>query len=374
MLVAYGPGGRPVVAGEHPLEQLLRWSQEHVLYCPNCRGVVYVRGGLEKRTQVHFAHQKGECAWSTESETVRHMQGKLVLAEWLRMQFPQARISLEERLPEPNRIADIFVAHADGQRWAIEFQCAPLDVDVWHVRHAAYRKVNILDTWIIGNNRRGKQEAFIETIIASAQEVMFLDPLVSPPRVWLRWMVSRETVRDWQTETRRIPSFEEWAGHTGVGFGATLSSQLHDVRLSAGSKLIHPARSALEARIGLLQAMKDAQFIDEVTLEAYLCPIIGETAFNVVLLPLIRAYLRDPDLLRRYNYGRGYWDQPVSDEDLRRVQKACTWLERLSQQGFPLSRLEKLAKEIPLVGPYAALANFMEMLLSLSRSETDCQS
>lgn len=373
MLVAYGPDGRPVAAGETPLEQLQHWSQEHLLYCPNCRGVVHVRGGPEKRTQLHFAHQKGECAWSTESETVRHVRGKMVLAEWLRTQFPQASISLEERLPEPNRIADIFIVHADGQRWAIEFQCAPLDVDVWRLRHAAYRKVSIQDTWIIGNNRREKQEAFIETIIASAQEVMFLDPLVTPPRVWLRWTVSHETVLDWKAETRWIPSLEGWAGHSRAGFGATLSSQLQDVRFGADSKLIHPARSTLEARIGLLRTMKDAQSIDEATLEAYLCPIVGEEALNVVLLPLMRAYLRDPDLLSRYNYGRGYWDQPVSDEDLRRVQKARTWLERLSQQGFPPSRLENLAKEIPLAGPYVALANFMEMLASLSRSETDSQ-
>ncbi len=81
MLVAYGPDGHLVVAEEVPLEQLRRWSQERVLYCPNCRGVVHVRGGPEKRTQLHFAHQKGECAWSTESESVRHMRGKIVLAE-----------------------------------------------------------------------------------------------------------------------------------------------------------------------------------------------------------------------------------------------------------------------------------------------------
>src|SRR5207248_9127774 len=89
--------GRPLVAGESPLEQLQRWSQEHVLYCPNCRGVVHVRGGPEKRTQLHFAHQKGECAWSTESESVRHMRGKMVLAGWLRKQFHQAVVTLEER-------------------------------------------------------------------------------------------------------------------------------------------------------------------------------------------------------------------------------------------------------------------------------------
>src|SRR2546423_1883386 len=123
MLVAYGPGGRPIVAEETSLELLQRWSREHALSCPNCRGVVHVRGGPEKRTQMHFAHQKGECTWSTESETVRHLRGKILLAEWLQKQFPQASLSLEKRLPEPNRIADIFVTLADGRQWAFEFQC-----------------------------------------------------------------------------------------------------------------------------------------------------------------------------------------------------------------------------------------------------------
>ena len=67
MLVAYGPNGRSVVADDTPLEQLLCWSRERSLYCPNCRGILHVRGGPEKRTQLHFAHQKGECAWSTET-------------------------------------------------------------------------------------------------------------------------------------------------------------------------------------------------------------------------------------------------------------------------------------------------------------------
>src|SRR5713226_814336 len=110
VLVAQGPDDRPIVAEEASVEQLQRWSREQALHCPNCRGVVHVRGGAEKRTQLHFAHQKGECAWSTEAESIRHARGKMVLAHWLREQFPQAMITLEERLPEPNRIADVFVS------------------------------------------------------------------------------------------------------------------------------------------------------------------------------------------------------------------------------------------------------------------------
>ncbi|HEY6287665.1 MAG TPA: competence protein CoiA family protein, partial [Ktedonobacteraceae bacterium] len=340
----------------------------------NCRGTVHVRGGPEKRTQIHFAHQKGECAWSTESETIRHLRGKLVLAEWLQKQFPQANVSLEKRLPEPNRVADIFVNYADGRQRAIEFQCAPLEIDEWIRRHKAYRKADIQDTWIIGSNRRGKQEAFIEAIIASASEVMFVDPLLMPPLVWLRWAVTRDIVREWQTVTGWTPSLEGWVGRSRTKYGATLSGLLQEVSLGADGRLIHPNRSSLEARISLLRAMRTARTIDEASLHVYLTPIVGGEALNVVLFPMLHAYLLDPDLLKRYNYGRGSGDQFVSDTDRRRVQQARIWLERLAQRGFTAYWLEKLAKEIPLVGPYMAFANYVEMLAFLSRGATNKQS
>ena len=374
MLVAYGPEGRPVIAEGIDLAQLKHWSQRNLLYCPNCRGVVHMRGGPEKRTQLHFAHQKGECSWSTESETVRHLRGKIVLAGWLRKQFPQASVSLEKRLPEPNRIADIFVTHADGRQWAFEFQCAPLNIDEWRLRHAAYRKANIQDTWIIGCNRREKQEAFIEAVIAAANEVMFLDPLLTVPLVWLRWEITRETMLEWQTQIGWTPSLGGWIGRSRSKYGATLRGRLQDVCLGVDVRFIHPNRTALESRIGLLRTMKAAQAIDEATLHAYLNQIVGEEMLNVVLFPMLRAYLRDPDLLRRYNYGRDYGDQSVNDPDKLRVQQARIWLEELSHQGFPPCKLEKLAKEIPLVGPYAAFAKFVEMLVFLSKGANDKQS
>jgi len=366
MLVAYGPDNRPVVAEETPLEQLQEWSRGRVLHCPNCRSVVFVRGGPGKRAQLHFAHQKGECAWSTEVESVRHMRGKVVLAQWLREQFPQATTTLEERLPEPNRIADIFVAHADGRRWAVEFQCAPLELGEWQHRHATYRKANIVDIWIIGDNRREKQEAFIEAIIAAAREVMFLDPLVTPARIWLRWPVTHDTLREWQRngnmDGRKASPLllEGWVGHLGIG--ALLLGRLHEVRLGENGKLVHPALVALEARVELLRVMSVAPRVDEAMLGEYLRYSVDEEAIGVVLLPLVRAYLRDPELLRRYNYGRGRSGQLPSEADQQRVKQARNWFAKLAQQGFSLARVQELAKEIPFVGPYAAFAGYVEML------------
>ena len=365
MLVAYGPGGHPVVAEETPLEQLQQWSRERALRCPNCRGVVHLRGGPGKRAQLHFAHQKGECAWSTEAESIRHMRGKVVLAQWLSEQFPQATITLEERLPEPNRIADIFVVHADGQPWAIEFQCAALELDEWQRRHAAYRNAHIIDIWIIGDNRREKQEAFIDAIFAAAHVVMFLDPLVKPARIWLRWPVTGDTVREWQRSgnTAQAPLLEGWVGH--LGYGALLIGRLYEVRLGERGKLVHPALAALEARTELLRLMSASSSVDEVTLAAYLRHSLDEEAIRVVLLPLVRAYLRDPDLLQRYNYGRGRSGQLPGEADQRRMRQAQMWFARLAQQGFHAARVRELAQEIPFVGPYAAFARYVEMLTAM---------
>lgn len=363
MLVAYGPDGRSVIANETPLEELQQWSHERLLYCPNCRSVLHVRGGPEKRMQLHFAHQKGECAWSTEAESVRHATGKLVLSSWLRTQFPGAKVTLEERLPEPNRIADVLLTHTDGTRWAIEFQCAPLDIDEWRHRHTAYREAHINDIWIIGNNRREKQEAFIEAILTSAGELMFLDPLVTSPRIWLRWPVSRETTRVWQNGHAWHPTLDGWVGR--LGYGATLSGHLQQVSLEENGKLIHPLRSALEKRTHILEEMSKATVVDEAMLAAYLQGQIDEDALRIVVLPLLRAYVRDPDLLRRYNYGRGRGGESVTEADLERIHKARQWLLSVQRKGFTASRLRALVGEIPFVGPYAAFAGYMEILLML---------
>ncbi len=363
MLVAYGPNGQSVMAEETALELLQQWSHERMLFCPNCRGVVHVRGGPEKRTQLHFAHQKGECAWSTESESVRHARGKVVLAHWLHEQFPEATVTLEERLPEPNRIADVFLVHADGQRWAIEFQCAPLEIGEWWHRHGAYRKAGIIDVWIVGANRREKQEAFIEAILAEAHEVMFLDPLVTPARIWLRWPIPRHTAQEWQQTNRQTPALDGWVGH--LGYGATLLGRLHEIRLNEQASLMHPVRNAMETRARLLQTMSEASTVDEAVLRAYLQQRTGEEVIHSIVLPLMRAYLRDPDLLRRYNYGRGLLDQPLSESDRARVQKGREWLSGLAQRGFPLEHLKEIVKEIPFVGPYAAFVGYAETLINL---------
>ena len=363
MLVAYGPAGQPIVAEETPVEQLLAWSHEQQLHCPNCRGSVHVRGGPSKQMQLHFAHQRGACAWGTEGESVRHMRGKLVLAQWLRAQFPQATVSLEERLPGPNRIADVFLRHPDGRQQAVEFQCAPLELDEWQMRHAAYHSAHIIDTWIIGSNRLEKQEAFIEAILSTFREIVFLDPLLTPARSWLRWPATRETVQSWQSGSQTPPMLIGWVAR--LGLGATLIDDLNLLHLTPSGTFRHPRRSALAASQLLLRKMEYQPSPDPATFEAYLATQLEDEIISTVMVPLLRAYLRDPELLRRYNYGRGQWNQPLSPTDRQRIEHARSWLEKLARQGFPPERLRELLPSLPLVGPYTALARYLEMLLAL---------
>ena len=373
MLVAYGPDNQPIIANETALEQLQRWSRERVLRCPNCRGIVHVRGGEGKMMQLHFAHQRGECAWSTETESVRHMRGKIVLAQWLHEQFPQATVSLEKRLPEPNRIADIFVTHPDKRYWAIEFQCAPLDYTEWQHRHKAYRKANIRDIWIVGDNRQEKHESFIDAILTTSRELVFLDPLATPPRLWLRWLMPSDTRQFWHQHSHQHSqqqsklTFEQRGPHSDDC--ATLVSTLTETHINAQGSITHSMRDMLEQQTQLLQTMQHALQIEETALVTYLRPYIDDKAIQTVLIPLIKAFTRDPDLMRRYNYGRGLSDQPVSENDIVRIQKAQQWLEHLALNGYTKEQWQSFTALLPGVGTYASFARYTEMLLTLASIE-----
>jgi len=176
--------------------------------------------------------------------------------------------------------------------------------------------------------------------------------------------VTRETMRVWQAEASLKPLFEGWVGH--LGFGVTLTGNLRDVGLDEQGLLRHEVRSALETRAQLLEHMRIAAVVDEAMLRAYLQPALDEAALRDVIIPLARAYLRDPDLLRRYNYGRGQWNAPLNEQDRQRVQQARSWLEKIGRQGYTAARLEELANEVPLVGPYAAFAGYVRMIVMLT--------
>ena len=74
----------------------------------------------------------------------------------------------------------------------------------------------------------------------------------------------------------------------------TLIGSLYEVHLNEQACLAHPTRTALETRARLLQEMNTVSAPDEAMLRAYLHHSVDEEALRVVLIPLMKAYLRDP--------------------------------------------------------------------------------
>ncbi len=123
-----------------------------------------------------------------------------------------------------------------------------------------------------------------------------------------------------------------WVGR--LRYGVTLVGQLADVRLGEQGQLLHSERGRLERHAQLVERMGEASCVDEEMLAAYLRDRVDEESLRMVILPLTRAYMRDPDLLRHYNYGRGMDGLPVSEADMQRdragaAMAGCTLKARL---------------------------------------------
>lgn len=87
-------------------------------------------------------------------ESFHHIQGKAVIADWLRRTYPSAQITVEAATDsQRSRIADVLFV-ADGVRYAFEVQYASLSPDEWEARHRSYQDAGIVDVWLWGHTSR----------------------------------------------------------------------------------------------------------------------------------------------------------------------------------------------------------------------------
>jgi len=123
----------------------LRTKEEFV--CPICGEDVILKLG-EQRI-FHFAHQKGStCSDLYEGETLMHMEGKLQLYQWLvRQKIPTV---LEYYDREINQRPDVMFMF-NGKRFALEFQCSQLPIDVFKKRHNSYQQHEYHPIWILSS-------------------------------------------------------------------------------------------------------------------------------------------------------------------------------------------------------------------------------
>ncbi|WP_286173384.1 competence protein CoiA family protein [Geobacillus sp. E263] len=127
-------------------EELVQLKRREAFFCPACKREVVLK--LGSRRIPHFAHKKDTaCPYEYESESTRHLTGKLDLFSWLQRQ--NIRAKLEPYLPSIQQRPDILVAH-NHLLYAMEYQCSTISEQLFQKRNDSYRIKGIRPIWILG--------------------------------------------------------------------------------------------------------------------------------------------------------------------------------------------------------------------------------
>lgn len=157
MLQARSENGKLVTPAICSVAEIER-MRSTLFYCPDCQEQVILRAG--QKVTPHFSHRAAaSCSRdSQKGEGEYHRLGKIKLYQWFRRQ--KLHPVLEVYLPEIEQRPDLLL-HEQGKTFAIEFQCADIEQEVWLKRTTGYLKQGIRPIWVIGANRfkrTGKQQ------------------------------------------------------------------------------------------------------------------------------------------------------------------------------------------------------------------------
>ncbi|MFB8426436.1 competence protein CoiA [Priestia megaterium] len=127
-------------------------SDDKKLFCRFCNSIVIYKNGT--KVKAYFAHTKKiECPTYGAEESEEHEQGKEIIYEWLKNQYPDAFIDYEYHIKATNQVADVYIEHKQGNlkglKWAFEFQHSTLIESKWKKRHELYKQAEIQDFWIL---------------------------------------------------------------------------------------------------------------------------------------------------------------------------------------------------------------------------------
>lgn len=135
--------------------QLKKWSDKNILICPDCgKPYEYCHGRI---VPPYFRHKEKnkECdGVYSEPETKEHIDGKLLLYNWLLSLQNHGiveNVKLEAYIPETKQRPDLYF-EKDNTRNVIELQCSPIASEYLE-RHELYQLANVNDIWILGLNK-----------------------------------------------------------------------------------------------------------------------------------------------------------------------------------------------------------------------------
>ena len=119
---------------------------------PDCdQPELTVRAGSRRD---HFAHRSAPSS-NHAPERVMHVQGKAMIAAWLRGLFAgQLEVGIEIPIGAGKRIGDVVARSPSGRRMVFEVQYSALDPNEWQRRHDDYVAENVIDVWLWGTSSR----------------------------------------------------------------------------------------------------------------------------------------------------------------------------------------------------------------------------
>ena len=146
--------------GKYDKFTLKKWSEEKRLICPDCNKLYeYCHGEIIHPYFRHKEKNKDCEGIYYEPETEEHIQGKLILYNWL-LKIQKDNIiqdvKLESYIPETRQRPDLSFRIND-KRYVIEFQCSPIATEYLE-RHRLYQLAEINDIWILGLSKYNIQE------------------------------------------------------------------------------------------------------------------------------------------------------------------------------------------------------------------------
>ncbi|WP_462408990.1 competence protein CoiA [Neobacillus sp. Marseille-QA0830] len=150
MLTAKTKSGKSLSLGlEYKKEKLLELRDKEEFLCPICGEEVTLKLG-EQRI-FHFAHKKGTaCSLTLEGETVRHMEGKRQLYQWLFRQRIPCMLEYYDR--EIQQRPDIMFQY-NGRKYALEYQCSTIAEKDFIKRTTSYLDHDYVPLWILSSDR-----------------------------------------------------------------------------------------------------------------------------------------------------------------------------------------------------------------------------
>jgi competence CoiA-like predicted nuclease len=167
--------------------QALDWYREEGLFCPDCNGEMFPRGGGKTSVRLHFAHKSTRCSSRVAAhyEGDDHTAAKIWVYEMVKKSIESSsaqhvEVDVEFTLPncgKYGRRADVILLYKGKPYCAIECQFSPLTQEELTQRIFDYNEQGIESYWLLG--KKAKTPENIQTVLKYTQVIGYLDAVES---------------------------------------------------------------------------------------------------------------------------------------------------------------------------------------------------